>query len=104
MRKYFALSSTSMKTSDLIKTILLALPFITLVYVFIISDLLESGNGIGGGSYDLTKPYTVVVVALYLFILNLGLLIQDAASNKYFLLAGIILLITTIILAVRTIN
>lgn len=93
-----------MKTADLIKIILLAIPFVTLLYVFIISDMLESGNGIGGSSYDLTKPYTVIGVGLYLLIFNLGLLIQSGPDNKYFLLAGVVLLIITIVLAVRTLH
>lgn len=92
----------SMKTSYLLKIILLALPFIILVYVFLIRDRIDAGGGIGGGSYDLTKIYTLVIVGLYLLILNLVLAVQDVRQNMLFLLLGVAQLIVTIIMFVRS--
>jgi hypothetical protein len=91
-----------MKGNLLFKTILLALPVIMLVYVFLIRDMMDAGPGIGGGGYDLTKMYTLVTIGLYLLILNLVFLVQDAARNWPFLLVGLALLIGTVIMAVRT--
>lgn len=90
------------KASYLIKIILLALPALLLLYVFVIRDRIDAVSGIGGGGYDLTKMYTLAGTGLYLFVLDLGLLIQDAAGNKFLLLAGTELLIITIVMAVRS--
>lgn len=90
-----------MKSPHLLKIILLALPAILLVYVFLIRDRLSSGSGIGGGSYDLTKMYTLFVAGLYLLILNVAFLVLDARGNRVLLLVGILLLTWTIIMAVR---
>lgn len=91
-----------MKSNLIFKTILLALPAIFLLYVFLIRDMLDAGPGTGGGSYDLTKMYTLVGIGLYLLILNLVFLIQDAGRNWPFLLIGVALLIGVVITAVRT--
>ncbi|SFN49107.1 hypothetical protein SAMN05428949_3018 [Chitinophaga sp. YR627] len=91
-----------MKSTQIFKTILLALPFLILLYVFFLRDRIDTGDGIGGGSYDLTKPYTAIGIGLYALILSLVLLIQDAHGNRVFLLTGIILLIVTIIMGVRS--
>lgn len=91
-----------MKSNYLVKTTLLALPVIILLYVFVIRDRIESGSGIGGGGYDLTKMYTLVTIGLYLLILNVVLLVQIARENWIFLLVGIALLIITIVMAVRS--
>ena len=88
----------------LLKIALMALPAIILIYVFLFRDRLNTGNGIGGGSYDLTKMYTVFGVGLYLLILNLILLIQNAGDNKPLLLAGLILLIITGIIGFRILS
>jgi hypothetical protein len=91
-----------MKPGLLFKIILLALPVIMLIYVLLIRDRMDAGSGVGGGSYDLTKIYTLVIAGLYMLVLNLGLLIQDARGNRFFLLAGIVLLIGTVIITIRT--
>ena len=91
-----------MKSNYIVKTVLLALPVIILLYVFVLRDRLESGGGIGGGGYDLTKMYTLFTIGIYLFILNLVFLIQVAKENWIFLLIGIALLVVTIVMAVRT--
>lgn len=91
-----------MKSSQIFKTVLLALPFLILLYVFFLRDRIDTGDGIGGGSYDLTKPYTAIGLGLYALILNIALLIQDAHGNRIFLLGGILLLIVTIITGVRS--
>jgi hypothetical protein len=91
-----------MKSTYPVKSILLALPVIILLYVFVIRDRIESGSGIGGGGYDLTKMYTLVTIGLYLLILNVVLLVQVARENWIFLLVGIALLIITIVMAVRS--
>ena len=87
-----------MKSTQIIKTILLALPVIILVYVFLIRDRLDVVSGVGGGSYDLTKAYTLVVAGVYLLILDLVLLIQDTRVNWPFLLVGVASLIVCVIL------
>jgi hypothetical protein len=84
------------------KLILLALPAIILIYVFLIRDRIDAVSGIGGGGYDLTKMYRLAGVGLYLLILNVGLLVQDVSANRYLLLAGVAMLVLTIIMAVRT--
>ncbi|SIS59209.1 hypothetical protein SAMN05421788_101108 [Filimonas lacunae] len=91
-----------MKTSHLVKIILLTIPAITLLYVFLLRDRIEGGTGIGGGSYDLTKTFTAIAIGLYLLVLNLFLLIQNAQANKFFLLGGGVMLMITVIIAVRT--
>lgn len=91
-----------MKSNTVFKIILLALPVIMLIYVFLIRDRLDAGPGIGGGGYDLTKMYTLVAIGLYLLILNLVFLVQDAGKNWPFLLVGVALLTGTIVMAVRT--
>lgn len=83
----------------IIKYILLALPLLTLIYVFVLRDRLSSGNSIGGGSYDLTKMFTVVGVGAYLLIFNLFLLFQNPTENKILLLIGFVLLMVTMIKA-----
>jgi hypothetical protein len=90
-----------MKPGQIIKVILLALPILLLVYVMFIRDRLDAVTSIGGGGYDLTKMYTLVGVGLYLFVLNLFFLIQDAKGNRLLLLVGVITFIWTIIMAVR---
>lgn len=89
-----------MKPGHIIKIILLALPAVTLIYVFFLRD--GVGGGIGGGSYDLTKMYTLVGAGLYLLILNLALLVQNARGNWLFLLAGAVMLTVTFVVAART--
>lgn len=91
-----------MKSNYLVKVILLALPAIILLYVFVIRDRIESGSGIGGGGYDLTKMYTLVTIGLYLLILNVVLLVQVARENWIFLLVGVALLSITVVMAVRS--
>ncbi len=91
-----------MKPSLLFKIILLAFPAIVLLYVFVIRDRIDTGSGIGGGGYDLTKMYTSIAAVGYLFIVTLGLLIQDAKGNKIFLFIGLALLIAAIIITVRS--
>lgn len=93
-----------MKYTYLLKIFLLTLPVLILIYVFLIRDRLSSGNSIGGGSYDLTKMYTVIGVGLYLLIFELALLIQNAGENKFFLLAGFILLIIIMVMATRILS
>lgn len=91
-----------MKPAYLFKIILLALPVITLIYVFLIRDRINAASGIGGGGYDLTKMYTLIGAGLYLLILNLFFLVQNARENRLLLLVGIAALIVTIIMAVRS--
>lgn len=91
-----------MKSTYLFKIILLALPALLLLYVFVIRDRIDAVSGIGGGGYDLTKMYTLVGTGLYLLVLDIGLLIQDAGGNRFLLLAGLLLLIVTIVMAVRS--
>lgn len=91
-----------MKPSYFVKPFLLALPFLFLVYVFVIRDRLEAGGGVGGGMYDLTKLYTLVIVGFYLLVVSLVLVIQDGRQNLFFLLAGIVQLVAVIVLFVRT--
>lgn len=99
----FSLPFISMKSNYLVKTILLALPVIILIYVFVIRDRIDTGSGgVGGGGYDLTKMYTLVTMGLYLLILNLVLLIQVARENWIFLLVGIALFSVTVVMAVRS--
>lgn len=89
-----------MKPGHLFKIILLALPAIVLLYVFVIRDRIDTGSGIGGGGYDLTKMYTSIVAVGYLFVVTMGLLIQDAKGNRIFQFAGLALLIAAIIITV----
>jgi hypothetical protein len=91
-----------MKFTYIFKIILLALPALLLIYVFVIRDRIDAISGIGGGGYDLTKMYTLIGTALYLLILDLGLLIQGASGNRFFLLAGLGMLIVTVVMAVRS--
>lgn len=91
-----------MKPGFLFRIILLALPLVTLIYVFLIRDRINAGSGIGGGGYDLTKMYTLIGAGLYLLILNLALLVQNARENRLLLLIGVVSLIVTIVMAVRT--
>lgn len=91
-----------MKSNLIVKIILLALPVVMLAYVFFIRDMIDAGTGVGGGGYDLTKMYTLVTIGLYLLILNLVFLVQDAGRNWPFLLVGVALLTGVIVTAVRT--
>ncbi|WP_295119082.1 hypothetical protein [uncultured Chitinophaga sp.] len=90
-----------MKSSQIIKIVLLALPILLLVYVMFIRDRLDAASGIGGGGYDLTKMYTLIGVGLYLLVLNLFFLIQTASGNRLLLMIGVITLICTIVMAIR---
>lgn len=89
-----------MKTSQIVKITLLALPVVTLLYIFHFRDL-GNGKSIGGGSYDLTKLYYSVFAAAYLLVLNLVLLVQDAKGNRFFLLAGLLFFIGSVAAVVR---
>jgi hypothetical protein len=84
------------------KIILLVLPAIVLLYVFVVRDRIDTGSGIGGGGYDLTKMYTGVAAGIYLLILNLVLLIQNAKANRSFLPIGTVMLIADVIMTVRS--
>jgi len=86
----------------MVKSILLALPLIVLLYVFVIKDLIESHDNIGGGSYDLTNAFTLIGVGIYLFVFNLVLLIQNARGNWIFLLIGGAMLTGVIVAVIRT--
>lgn len=78
------------------KIFLLAIPVIVLLYVFLLRDRLERGDSIGGGSYDLTKLYTVCFAGIYLFVLNIFFLIQDASTNRLLLLVGALTFLFTV--------
>ncbi|UYQ93624.1 hypothetical protein MKQ68_00730 [Chitinophaga horti] len=85
-----------------LKIALLALPIIILIYVFLIRDHLSAGNSIGGGSYDLTKMYTLFGMGLYLLIYNVTLLLMGIRGNGPLLLIGAASLVLVIVTAVRT--
>lgn len=85
-----------------IKTFFLILPLLILIYVFLVKDRLESGNGIGGGGYDLTKLYTLVILGIYLLIFNLFLAIQSAHQNILLLIIGLAQLLIIAILFIRS--
>ncbi|MBW8684358.1 hypothetical protein [Chitinophaga rhizophila] len=91
-----------MKSMDLFKLLLVLLPAMLLIYVFLIRGWLDNTPGIGGGGYDLTNMYTLAGTGMYLVVLNLFFLIQGAIDNKYYLLAGILLLVIVVVIAVRT--
>lgn len=86
-----------MKPVHLFKIILLAVPVISLLYIFLVRDYLSS-KGIGGGGYDLTKLYYTFFTAGYLLLLNIFFLIQGVAVNRHFLLAGGVLLLVSLVL------
>ena len=90
-----------MKLILLYKIILLGLPVITLIYIFIIRDRLGIRGGAGGGSYDFTRAYSLIAVGLYVLVLDIILLVQDARGNWPFLIVGVGLLICSIILGFR---
>jgi hypothetical protein len=85
-----------------LKFFFLILPFLILIYVFLIRDRLDSGTGIGGGGYDLTKLYTLAILGIYLLIFNFFLAIQSAHQNLLLLLIGLAQLLIIAILFTRT--
>ena len=88
-----------MKTPDILKLIFLLLPCIIMAYVFFLRDRLDTGDAVGGGSYDLTRMFAVIGIGGYLLVYNLVLLLQSPEENKFFLFAGAALLVFTIIKA-----
>lgn len=85
-----------------LKFFFLILPLLVLIYVFLIRDRLDSGAGIGGGGYDLTKLYTLVILGIYLLVFNIFLAIQSAHQNLLLLIIGLAQLLIIAMLFIRS--
>ncbi|MCK7559799.1 hypothetical protein MKQ70_34610 [Chitinophaga sedimenti] len=90
-----------MNTSLRIKLILLFIPILILVYVFLIRDRVGAPS-IGGGSYDLTKMFTLMGTGAYLLVYNIALALMGGHLNRMCLLGGIVTLIIVVIMASRS--
>lgn len=88
-----------MTTRSIIKSLLLALPVLILIYIFFFN---RTGNGgVGGGGYDLSKLYYSLFALAYLLVLNIAFLIQGIQSNRYFLIAGVLIFLIVLIVFIR---
>lgn len=100
------------KTSFIIKSALLFLPLILILWWFLFLDVGPSGS-IGGGGYTLNGLYCSIFLAVYLVFYEFILLIylwiekrnnQDTKESGQFLLAGFLILILVIVLSILLIK